>query len=135
MANFLLPMVFYGFKLFNEFNFYSILFSLFPLVAELYFVVNSQKVKGKFYLSNFRFYFKSDEPQKPKDNQTTSVLSEPTTSISTVYVHLILDVPLGLIQRIEKLYFYNNTNQLNEFIGLLIDCKVRSFILFYFSFY
>ena len=74
------------------------------------------------------------EPQKPKDNQTTSVLSEPTTSISTVYVHLILDVPLGLIQRIEKLYFYNNTNQLNEFIGMLIDCKVRSLISFYFFF-
>ena len=46
--------------LFKDFKFLNFFFNFCFLVSELYFVVNSQKVKGKFYLSNFRFYFKSD---------------------------------------------------------------------------
>lgn len=35
--------------------------------------------------------------------------------------YLVVDVPLGLIQRIEKL----NSNSTFEFIGIMISCKVR----------
>ena len=40
--------------------------------------------------------------------------------------YLIVDVPLGFIQRIEKMFNYNS-NQINELMGILINCKVNNF--------
>lgn len=40
--------------------------------------------------------------------------------------YLIVDVPLGFIQRIEKMFNYNS-NQINECMGILINCKVKYF--------
>lgn len=59
----------------------------------------NERIKGNLFITNFRFYFNSDL------NETS----------------YILDKPLGIINRVDKLY--NNPNQMNEVTGILIYCK------------
>lgn len=81
--------------------------------SEVYFIGNNDRIKGKFYITNFRFYFKSDEASTQLNNDFTH---------STVdQSFLVLDVPLGLIHRIEKIHSTNS--QVYELTGILVNCK------------
>lgn len=58
---------------------------------------SNEKIKGNIFITNFRVYFNSDVNEQV----------------------LVVDIPLGFIHRVEKLY----NNQINEFAGILVYCK------------
>lgn len=85
----------------------------------------NQKVNGKFYLTNFRLFFKSDDYFK--DQNSDKVKSEPTDEY-LMPEYLIEDVPLGLVQKVEKITSQLNANDL---LGVLIVCKNGQRLVFY----
>ena len=66
---------------------------------------SNEKIKGNIFITNFRVYFNSDVNEQV----------------------LVVDIPLGFIHRVEKLY----NNQINEFAGILVYCKVREYKSFF----
>lgn len=91
--------------------------------AKLY--KKNQKIAGKFCLTNFRFYFKSDDYYK--DPSIEEQKGEPTDEY-LMPEYLVEDVPLGLIQKIEKI-----SSQLNsiDFLGFSVICKNGQRLIFY----
>lgn len=108
--------------------------------AKLY--KKNQKIAGKFCLTNFRFYFKSDVSSillafliyyfglnliflsRKKDYYKDPSIEEQKGEPTDEYLmpeYLVEDVPLGLIQKIEKI-----SSQLNsiDFLGFSVICKV-----------
>lgn len=85
----------------------------------------NQKVSGKFYLTNFRLYFKSDDYYKdPGNNESKGEL----TDEYLMPEYLVEDVPLGLVQKVEKISSQINPNDL---VGVLINCKDGQRLIFY----
>lgn len=71
--------------------------------SEIIFVMPDDRgIRGKLFITNYRLYFKSDELQIYQS-------------------YLIINLPLGLIHRIEKIG--HQSTKKSNFYGLLINCK------------
>ena len=68
------------------------------------------------------FCFKQDYYKEPNGNEDESKLETADEYLMPEY--LIEDVPLGLIQKVEK--SYNSTYNSNELTSVLVYCKVIS---------
>lgn len=78
------------------------------------FIRGSERIQGKFYITNFRFYFKSDEFYKDTRTEQSSA------SVCGEDKYLVEDIPLGLLQKVEKIFSPFNSNDL---IGIVVTCK------------
>lgn len=87
----------------------------------------SKKIPGKFYLTNYRFYFKSDDYYKDLANEDASKL-DATTDEYLMPEYLIEDVPLGLVQKVEKI-----NSQLNaiDLVAIQVVCKNSKRLVFH----
>lgn len=95
------------------------------LYCETTYSKKNKKINGKFYLTNFRLFFKSDDYYKDQNNE--KLKNEPTDDY-LMPEYLVEEVPLGLVQKVEKIYSQLNTN---DFIGVLIICKNGQRLVFY----
>jgi len=68
---------------------------------------DNRAICGKLYITNFRLFFKSDDLYQINQYQSTFI---------------IIDLPLGLINRIEKVGHHSSKTV--NFYGLIISCKV-----------
>ena len=87
-----------------------------PCYSDIVFVLPDDRgARGRMYISNFRMYFVSDAASGGGGG------SEPSTP-------LIIDLPLGLISRIEKVGHQttrsDQAGKSGSFYGFLITCKV-----------
>lgn len=78
-----------------------------PDHTEIIFVMpDNRAIRGKLYITNFRIFFKSDDLYQIDQYQSHFI---------------IIDLPMGLINRIEKVGHQSSKNV--NFYGLLISCK------------
>lgn len=89
-------------------------------------VKRNQNIPGKFYLTNFRLYFKSDDYYKDASNENSK--NEPNDEY-LMPEYLIEDIPLGLLMKIDKIA--SNQMNSNECVGVYIACKNGKRLIFY----
>lgn len=78
-----------------------------PAATEIIFVMpDNRAIRGRLYITNFRIYFKSDDMYQINQYQSHFI---------------IIDLPLGLINRIEKVGHQSSKNV--NFYGIVINCK------------
>ncbi len=73
---------------------------------------DNRAIRGKLYITNFRIYFRSDDLYQLNQHQPHFI---------------IIDLPLGLINKIEKVG-HQSSKHVN-FYGIVINCKVNKILL------
>lgn len=78
-----------------------------PSATEIIFVMpDNRAIRGRLYITNFRIYFKSDDMYQINQYQSHFI---------------IIDLPLGLINRIEKVG--HQSSKTVNFYGIVVNCK------------
>lgn len=102
-----------------------------PIYSEIIFVMpDNRGIRGKLFISNFRLYFRSDvriylfKLSKYIDKKMKLLCLKESYSFNNYHSNIIIDLPLGLINRIEKIG-HQSSKQVN-FYGILISCKVET---------